>query len=236
MNFIESIKKLFFPEGIVCIGCGSEMEIPSEYGICNECSVTKNTRFCKICGRGLVGEGDYCDDCKYDKRYFDEARAPVLYENLSKSLVQKYKIGNKKYLSKYLARFMYDSFSETDWEVDFMTFVPISKANFKARGFNQAELLARDLSEMTKIKVKDIIRKITDKGDSAKMGRKERAANITNTLEVVDKLHGERILLIDDILTTGYTAEECSKVLKKAGASKVYVLTFATSVCKPVMY
>ncbi len=236
MKISDSILNLLFPEGIVCIGCNAEMSVPSEYGLCGECSVYKNTRFCRICGRGLVGEGEYCNDCQKDKRYFDAARAPLIYEGLSRTLIHRFKIGNLKYLAKYLARFMYDAYSKEDWQPDLMTFVPIGARNLKSRGFNQSQLLALELSKLNGIKVKDLLKKVTDKEDFSKQGRKEREAGIKDSVEASEKLHKEDILLIDDVLTTGVTAEECAKVLKKAGANKVFVLTFATSECKPVLY
>lgn len=236
MKFSESIIKLFFPEDITCIACNGEMATSSEYGLCGECSVNKNTRFCVRCGRGITGEGDYCYDCQNRKRFFDCARSPLIYENVSQLLIHRFKIGGKRYLSKYMARFMLDTFSKEDWKVDFITYVPISDKNKKIRGFNQSELLAVELSALINLPVKGILEKSGGKEDSTELGKKSRIEAIKDTIKVVEKPKGESILLIDDVFTTGSTADECARVLKKAGAKKVYVLTFATSVCKPIVY
>lgn len=236
MKFTESVIKLLFPEGVTCIGCNSELEAPSVYGLCSECSINKNTRFCKICGRGVVAEGDYCNDCVYTKHYFDCARSSTIYENLSRTLIHRFKIGGARYLSEYLARFMYDTLIKEKWIIDFITFVPISDKNKKIRGFNQSELLAKHISTLTGYAIKDVLKKISNGEESTEHGRKERFELIKDTIKAKEKFHGEKVLLIDDVFTTGATADECARVLKKSGVEKVYVLTFATSVSKPILY
>ena len=235
MNFIQSLKKLIYPEGISCIGCNNEIADSSEYGLCHECSVKKNTHFCLICGRGITGEGDFCNDCSEDKNFFDIARSPTIYCDLSKKLIHSFKIGNNKYLSKYLSRFMYDSYMAEDWDIDILTYVPISHANLKERGFNQSQLLAKDLATLVDLPVKELLLKVAESDDLAKHSKKERKEILKGSFSAKEKLHGEKVLLIDDVLTTGSTVNECARVLKHAGASKVYVLTFATALCLPIL-
>ena len=108
--------------------------------------------------------------------------------------------------------------------------VPISKKRKKERGYNQSLLIARKISSKEKIKLGDkVISKVKNNNTQSKLNKEERAENVKNVYKITkDKeIINKNILLIDDIYTTGATLNECSRMLKQAGAKKIDVLTIA---------
>ena len=110
--------------------------------------------------------------------------------------------------------------------------VPISKKRFKERGYNQSHLIAVDLAKTLEMKyLKDGLLKIKDNPAQSSLNQDERENNVKNVYKLntiyKDKVYLKKILLVDDIFTTGSTANECSRILKEAGASQVGILTIA---------
>jgi len=108
--------------------------------------------------------------------------------------------------------------------------VPVTGKTLRERGFNQTLLIAKFLSERLQIPLKmDILFKKKETPPQIGLGAKERAINLKNSFEVRDRLHRTRLLLLDDVMTTGATARECARTLRKAGAEEVVVITLARS-------
>ena len=108
--------------------------------------------------------------------------------------------------------------------------VPISKKRKKERGYNQSLLIARKISSKEKIKLGDkVISKVKNNNTQSKLNKEERAENVKNVYKITSnkEIINKNILLIDDIYTTGATLNECSRMLKQAGAKKIDVLTIA---------
>lgn len=239
-NFAQSIKDGFdkfisglFPDKYSCIYCNKELKKPNRLGLCDECKNKINYAhdICIKCGRVKKGDGIYCDSCIAKERYFDKARSSVVYEGIAKELDIKFKFGSGKYLAKYLAGYMVDTLVENELFCNVVLSVPLSKKRKKARGYNQSEELALCICKALKMNyVKDVLVKIKDNKMQAQLSGKEREENVLGVYEVVksEEIKGKSVLLIDDVLTTGATASEISRVLKKAGAETVYVLTFAS--------
>ena len=112
--------------------------------------------------------------------------------------------------------------------------VPLSKRRFLERGFNQAEVLAELLAKETALKIdkQSLARKVHTPVHRAAMDRRARELTVENAFEVTRPklVKGEKILLVDDVFTSGATTSTCAKALKKKGADKVYVLTIARAV------
>jgi ComF family protein len=108
--------------------------------------------------------------------------------------------------------------------------VPVTGKTLRERGFNQTLLMAKSLSKHLQIPLKiDILSKTKETRPQIGLGARERAVNLKNSFEVRDRLHKTRLLLVDDVMTTGATARECAKTLMKAGAAEVVVITLARS-------
>ena len=110
--------------------------------------------------------------------------------------------------------------------------VPLSDKNFRERGFNQSFILARDISNILNIPIKSILRERKQKQSQVGLDDKTRWSNIQGKFFIKpgEKINNKRILLIDDVFTTGATVNECAKILKKNGAGYVSILTLARAV------
>lgn len=235
MNYADrkELIRLLYPDNFKCIVCGREIH-PSRYGLCDDCSFDINENYCLRCGRHKVGIGDYCSECSKSELDFDEARSSVVYDGNAKSIVQRLKYGSAKYLADKLAEYLLDTLLVTDWEFDCFTYVPMHKARERKRGYNQARLLAEALAARTTTPCLPLLEKIKATPNQAKLDKQARITNLLGAFSAVTK-PPEHVVLIDDVMTTGSTANECAKTLKRAGATVVYVLTFASVPERPVL-
>lgn len=239
----EEIKEVFnnileklYPDDITCFLCGREVK-DNRHGLCDICEkeIEWNNKFCLKCGSPSQTMTDYCIHCQEQKRTFKLARAPLVYSEKISFAIQKYKYEGERYLAKPFAKIMkaeFDKMIERGIKIDLIAYVPLFKKKEKKRGFNQSEKLAKELSKLVKIPVShNNLQRIKETVTQTNLSFKERQENLDGAFAVVDKseFKNKNILLIDDVLTTGSTVEHCSKVLKKAKAKDVYVLTFATT-------
>ena len=239
MKLWRIISELFFPSGIKCIICGKELASENRYGVCDKCKITYNTQYCLKCGRAIANMATYCDECQNVTQPYDLARAPLIYENETVSVVHKLKYGGAKYLAENMAQFMADVYYEQNINADFITFVPMYHKKQKQRGYNQAELLANELSKLINLPVVSTLNRVKQSANLARMGRQERREAIESAFESIvtkNDVKDKNVLLIDDVFTTGATSGQCCKVLKKLKCGKITVLTFATSRQKPELY
>ncbi|MFH1392399.1 MAG: ComF family protein [bacterium] len=156
-----------------------------------------------------------CDDCLnniYDSSYQNQ---------LLKKAIHTFKYKFVKDLARPLAKLL---LKKIDFDYDFIVPVPLHSRRLRWRGFNQAELLAK---EIDKNKVLSALIKIKNTKPQVQFSEKQREQNITNAFKCVCDLTNKKVLLIDDVETTGSTLRECEKALLQAGAKQVYCLTLA---------
>lgn len=118
-------------------------------------------------------------------------------------------------------------------ELDAITFVPMFKKKEKQRGFNQAELIANKLGEMTGGKMLSLLEKVKDTSSQTKLDKTERAANVKGSFSYCltsEVKQVDNVLLVDDVWTSGSTMKECARVLKKSGAKRIFGFTIARTV------
>ena len=240
-DFSRILSFLFVKE-YTCIVCDRELPKTSRYRICNHCYVTRlepiGESACLKCGKMFFSEEQYCLDCQNHEKSFDRAIAPLAYSGAAASLVMNLKFHGKKHLADAMARFMTDKILETGIVADVVLPVPLHPQRKKERGFNQSELLAKEiayalhlpLDTTSAVRVKDTLVSSKLQG-----GRRAREENMKDAFSVSDKnaIKDKIVLVVDDVLTTGSTMNELSSALKKAGAKKVYGITFATTREKP---
>ncbi len=229
----NEIVRMLFPDDIKCIVCEREIS-PNRYGLCDECKLEINDNYCVRCGRHKVGIGDYCDECAKMPLYFDEARSCVNYDGNAKELIRRLKYGNAVYLVNTLSQYLLDVLLFSDWYADCITFVPMHRSRQKKRGYNQAERLAKALADCVDIPCKALLGKNKKTVNQARLDRTERLETIKGSFSAMGECP-EHVILVDDVMTTGATVNECSKVLKRNGAKVVYVLTFASVPERPVL-
>lgn len=193
---------------------------------------------CHKCGRPLrlkVEGKDTCSQCNENRYYFSEARAVGLYEGALREYLSELKYRYRPELGEALGELMVEwiKLNPEYQKVDLIIPVPIHRQKMELRGYNQAELLANPIQRHFGIKLENdiIVRdKLTESQNS--LNKDSRFSNIANAFRVVNSeaLPGRSVLLIDDILTTGATASEAARVLLRAGALTVKVLTLAVGV------
>lgn len=222
----NEILQTLYPDDIKCMVCGAEIH-PNRYGLCGKCSLDINDNYCVRCGRHKVGIGDYCGECTNSVMYIDEARSSVVYDDTAKNIVRRLKFGDAGYLARPISGYLLDTVIATEWEFDCFTFVPMLKKAKRKRGYNQAELIAEALAERTTTPCVTLLEKIRETSNQARLDRAARLENVIGAFDAVTR-PPSHVVIIDDVMTTGATLNECAKTLKKAGATVVYGLTFAS--------
>lgn len=233
-EFFKNILQFVFPSDIKCIFCDNEVN-ENEFCVCDSCAnmIEPCDRICETCGAPVHSEAKLCITCLNNKREFEFARSPLVYYNKVKNAIHAFKYDNKKYLAKHFAKLMLTSYNELVdlvGEFDFLLPVPLHKDREKQRGYNQATLIANELSKLINLVVETniIIRKENTTSQTT-FTRAERIKNMESAFEVVDKnkIKDKKILIVDDVLTTGATTESIAKILKKNKAKCVCVISFA---------
>jgi ComF family protein len=164
--------------------------------------------------------------CRLGANGFDAAYSFGLYETELRKLIHLFKYGRVRTLAKPLGR-MLSSVLPRDERFDVIVPMPMHWLRHWQRGFNQAELLAKDLSRRTHLPVRNAAQRVHHKAAQAGLTNAKRRLNVAGAFRVKNPaaLHGKRVLLIDDVMTTGATASACARVLKRAGAAHVSLLT-----------
>ncbi|MEL7649452.1 MAG: ComF family protein [Sedimentibacter sp.] len=237
-SYFESLLEILYPEKNTCFFCGTyDEEIQDRY-ICADCE--KNVRrivppVCLRCSKPVEPDSPagLCTDCRLSSWNFEMCRSPFCYEGLIKKGIYMFKYHNKPYFYKFfgksLAGYM-KSICYTDF--DLIVPVPLHRSKMRKRGFNQSKLVASYISRDFSIPMAEVLRRIRKTPKQSEMSREERRANMEDAFslkneKMADLLKEKTVLLVDDVFTTGSTADECSKVLKQGGADKVYVITIA---------
>ncbi len=156
--------------------------------------------------------------------------SPLYYEGTVRDSLLRYKFRSLTGYAKIYGEFLAKCIDENGISCDSITWVPLSSRRKHSRGYDQAQLLALELSRRTGIPCVRLLRKIRNNpAQSGTGGRAERKANVAGLYRAVspDQIAGKRILLVDDIVTTGATLSECASMLRKAGAADVCAVTVA---------
>lgn len=200
---------------------------------------------CPCCEKVISKDKLFCDNCQKEYKgtiYQKYARGGYLstsavpYTGVFSKAILNFKFHNRKQYARQLATFIAEAvkrdFSHISF--DFITFVPLHKKRFEDRGYNQSELLAKELSALLYIPMEDILIKTRNNQPQHTLKASKRGENVLNAYRVADKnrVKDKCILIIDDIITTGSTLGECAKILQNSGAKEVYCATFAITVVK----
>ena len=213
------------------MNCGRE--VFDGLGFCPECkesAVLNVGKTCKRCGAAIDGAEDYCGNCAFDKIYFDRGYSAFVYDGSVRNSILRFKFGNCGNFARIFAKFLAEVVIRHGIEFDLVAYVPMSKNSLKKRGYNQAKLLAQHFCKILDCgdKFADAVIKVKETEPQESLGRAERKTNLVGAYKCVAEVKGCRVLVIDDIKTTGATLNECAKVLKKAGAVSVIGLTVAS--------
>jgi ComF family protein len=234
-GIFDSLLTLAYPQA--CEICGNSVENLSNGLACRHCwektqIFSGAETLCAKCGAFLRDKSadfqTFCHRC--DEHFYDAAAAVGVYEDALASSVLNLK--REPFVAKYLQKLFVSRFeASTFQDVSLIVPVPLSKKRFLERGFNQAAVLSKILAKKTKINFDEqsLVRNVHTPIHRVGMDGKARAMSVENAFKVERPkfIENKKILLVDDVFTSGATASNCAKVLKKSGADKVYVFTLA---------
>ena len=217
-----------------CLGCGAPVAATGT--LCTACwrAITfLGAPCCACCGYPFdfdLGPGGLCGACLAAPPQFDRARAVMRYDEASRHLILALKHGDRLHLAPALAQWMQRAGAELLADADLVLPVPLHWTRLFARRYNQAAVLAQAIAKAggPPFAATHLIRRRRTPSQGNKNATARRR-NVAGAFAVkdADKLSGKRVVVIDDVLTTGATVEECARVLKRAGAVRVDVLTLA---------
>lgn len=222
-----------------CAACGAILpagEAPA-LPLCPACSAAVfrvEAPGCPRCG-APGGTPDPCPDCREDPPSFDAARAVFEYAGTIPGLILRLKYARAWDLARPLGRLAAAAVVLAGEDPEVVVPVPLSPARLATRGYNQAWLLARAAARTLGVAARaDALRRVRDPGPQGHHGRAERRDRVRGCFEARPDpvLRGRRVLLVDDVLTTGATAGECARALRSAGAARVAVVAVARALVR----
>ena len=231
-NVVKSVLDLLFPP--VCIGCRSAVQDAGFCAACWSALTFLDGPGCACCGLpfAVALEGDtLCAGCLAKPPSFDKARAIMAYDEHSRSAILGLKHADRLDLVPGFSRWLGRTGSGLLEDCDLVVPVPLHRSRLWRRRYNQAAELARRLAGEWQRAYEPflLVRKRPTASQGAMAGPKARRRNVLGAFQVPDpgKVKGKRVLLLDDVLTTGATVQACARALKRAGAARVHVLVLA---------
>lgn len=238
MKIISSLLNLILPKR--CLTCQSPFKKDIGDVICLEC--WKKVKFptaplCPICGRPFFSEvslsrsPDYiCGLCRKTRPHFERHIYIGFYEGILLEAIRLFKYKKKVSLAYSLSYLLCKKIKDIP-EIDIIIPVPLHAKRLRSREFNQSLLLSNLLGlHLGRPILKNVMVRRKDTSPQVTLDKNKRRRNVKNIFSVTngDLIGGRRVLLVDDVFTTGSTADECAETLKKSGAYKVYIVTLAT--------
>ncbi|MBF7095925.1 ComF family protein [Alkalibacter mobilis] len=238
------IEKILFIENGYCPTCKRVLFFTEDH-MCQKCLESLEAirlNRCLKCGREILNPGiRACRDCISMEYKFNRGFSAYGYDHKIKDIIYLMKFGNRPGLCRFAGKMTYRKLEKENRlgfieDKDLIIPVPLSKAGLNERGYNQSELLALGLtsqwnvSEAANIVHSNNLIKIKETAHQRDLNRRERLKNVVGAFKITDpeKIRGQNILLVDDVMTTGSTLNECSNVLMGAGAKNVDILVFAS--------
>jgi ComF family protein len=220
-----------------CLNCGTTVgEVDALCGPCWAAMTFFAPPWCAVCGLPFphpMGEGALCADCARQAASWDRVRSVVRYDRHSRRLVLRLKHGDHTHLARAFGRWMHRAGGEVLAEADLLVPVPLHWTRLFARRFNQSALLAQAVQAAggPPVAADWLVRRRRTPSQGT-MGPLARARNVRGAFALRQgrSVAGKRVVLVDDVLTTGATVEECARVLRRAGAEYVGVLVLARAV------
>ncbi|WP_297630272.1 phosphoribosyltransferase family protein [uncultured Clostridium sp.] len=196
----QGFLEIIFPKKNECLICKEEAE-----GICNKCS------------KKIVK----CEKSDISYAYYNEEL---------KELILLFKFRKNFNAGEVLASFLIEKLKDEKEEY-ILTFVPISKRKMKKRGFNQCEYLCKKAGKVLKIDVIETLIQVKDVREQKTLSKQERSNNVKGIFKIInkEKIKNKKLILVDDVITTGATLKECEKILKNGGIGSIKLLTIGKS-------
>lgn len=226
---MKFLLKALYPQ--TCYFCGTLNKTP----ICQACQkkivYIKEPR-CKKCGKPIrYAEKEYCEDCQKRQFYFEQGRSIWLHKEPVTWSVYQFKYHNRRVFAEFYAKELWRLYGKKlkDWGIEAIIPVPLHWRRKRDRGFNQAELVARKLGKYARIPVHTrAVMRVRYTKRQKELNDKERKKNLKGAFRVSKGWKKvSKVLLIDDIYTTGNTIDEIARELKANGVEKIWFLTIS---------
>jgi ComF family protein len=233
-DLLDAFVSLFYPA--TCAGCG--IDIRPDQRICGRCDaqlIKIVPPFCSKCSEPFSGSTENpfdCANCGRRKLYFDVAVSAFRSRGIVRRIILEFKYGQQAHLRHVVADWLFAAMHDQrvrQRHYDLVVPVPLHPAKERERGFNQAALLAELLAGKLSIPCRSVLRRLRYTTTQTAFDRAERMRNLRGAFRLrrSANMRGCRVLLVDDVLTTGSTLSECARVLKRAGAKSVCAITAA---------
>ncbi len=235
MKILGKILEIFFPSH--CISC--ENIVSKEAIFCSDC--WQKLEFisqpkCKICSHPFEVEikllQPICSRCLVKKPSFDSVVTIFRYNDVMRKTIGDLKYRDQTFLAKKFAVILERKIKSEIEDCDILCAVPLHIKRLRERKFNQAAIIARIVCK--KKFIPDLLRRVSNTIPQVQLQKKQREKNLKKAFLVNKKYHkmvnGKKILLLDDVITTGATLDNCAKILKKFGAREVVVATIAKTI------
>ena len=240
MNIFKKILNLIFPPKC----CSCEKIVEDEDTLCTECWEKINfihKPFCSKCSSPMefnISDSDICINCMNNEPLYIKLRSAVVYNKFSSRIIFKFKFFDKIYLKRFMAKCMAKASEDIIDDIDIFIPIPLHKKRLIMRKYNQSQILADELSKITKKDtIYDFLYKNSHTTPQAKLKKSERLKNLKNKFSInqkyiknIEEYKNKRFAIVDDVVTTGSTINECVNVLNQAGIKNVYAITFAKTV------
>jgi ComF family protein len=250
-NLAQAALDLLYPPSIYCISCGNLIDATRPYALCDACRERfrwVNGASCAKCGK-FMNEGSprkLCADCADDAHLFEKGFVCAEYSDC-RALIHAFKYSGRAYYGGYIARVMRDRLlyaaasltgslsaapAREALRIDLLLPVPMYKKKERKRGYNQADILGAELAKLLSLPYDNgLIERTRDTSVMSDLPAEERGANVKDAFALTRAFEGAarglRIMLVDDIFTTGSTVNACAETLLNAGASSVSFIVFA---------
>lgn len=215
---------LFFP--VYCVSCGKDNE-----WICDNCRNKIRfikSSFCPKCN-ALTEMNQLCKKCRRNSKLNGVFMLGYYDDEILKKAIWEFKYNFVKEIGPVLSKILAENLiTKTTFENTIFISVPLDKKRLKWRGFNQSDILTDEISKILGIPyLKGALKRVKETKSQMKLIRKQRVENVAGVFSVRRVVAGKKIFLVDDVITTGSTLEECAKELKKSGAKEVWGVVLA---------
>ncbi len=225
--FLSQLFKQFFPPA--CPLCGHTFPNDWTDVFCDSCLTgfrplpAAHCPLCSLPFSGTSNSSHLCGRCIKQPPAYTKVYAVGLYEHSLRQAIHQFKFNRKVGLDRPLGKLL-DQIIDNDLSVDLVVPVPLHRKRLQQRNYNQALLLAREFARIRKLPVaRDLLLKVSETESQQGLSAKERVRNLQGAFALQGDVSGMKILLVDDVMTTGATVESCSQMLIEGGAAKVYI-------------
>lgn len=225
-NSCIKCEKTIDEKGIFCLDCFNQLKFIT------------NPK-CKLCSDPFIFsvEGsEICANCLTEKPYYDSSIAIIKYDRFSKEIIFKLKYHDQTLIAKKIANLIHSLNKNIIEDFDIIIPVPIHKSKLARRKFNQSALISKNIAKTNKkiSFIPDLLIKTRNTSTQTQLNKTARYNNIKGSIEINNKLkskiQNKKIILLDDVITTGATINYCSKILRKYQPKEIIVISFAKRV------